>query len=270
MSNPDSKVERRCPLCQGESFVSTPYGNSEWPIVVCQACSFVYMRIVPDYTRLSEELAWEKTLQVKADRRRNDQSLQNCLHLKARELKKKFFHRDKLGWLVKEYVAVGNILDVGCAAGSFLARLPEGYIPHGIEISKALALKANEKLRSHNGVVVNDSALNGLAQLPADSFEGIVMSAFLEHESAPVEVLRRARNILKDGGKLIIKVPNYGSLLRLARSKKWCGFRLPEHVNYFTPQSLTACGQMSGLKVMKFSLADRWPLSDNMWMVLEK
>ena len=270
MSNPDSKVERRCPLCQGESFVSTPYGNSEWPIVTCLTCSFVYMRIVPDYSRLTEELAWERTSKVKTDSRRNNLTIKNRLRLKSRELRKRLFPRDKLGRLVKAYVAAGNILDVGCAAGSFLSRLPKSYKPYGIEISNALALQAVVNLRPRNGVIVNDSALNGLARLPADFFEGIVMSAFLEHDPAPVEVLQRARNTLRDGGRLIIKVPNYGSLLRLVRSKRWCGFRLPEHVNYFTPQSLAACGQLSGLKVKKFTLADRWPLSDNMWMVLEK
>lgn len=96
------------------------------------------------------------------------------------------------------------------------------------------------------------------------------MSAFLEHEIQPKELLNEAYRGLKAGGHCIIKVPNFASINRVVRSEKWCGFRLPDHVNYFTPENLVAMCQSAGFQIAKFTLADRLPISDNMWIVIQK
>jgi predicted xylose isomerase-like sugar epimerase len=41
-------------------------------------------------------------------------------------------------------------------------------------------------------------------------------------------------------------------------------------VNHFTPASLRAMVEASGLKVVSFNALDRFFLSDNMWMVARK
>lgn len=56
----------------------------------------------------------------------------------------------------------------------------------------------------------------------------------------------------------------------MVRGKEWCGFRLPDHVNYFTPDSLVQMCQQVGFHIAKFSFADRLPTSDNMWLVIQK
>ena len=151
-----------------------------------------------------------------------------------------------------------------------LSNLNHIYVPHGIEISRELALNANEKIKPRGGHVVNDSAIQGLYKFPSNFFTGILLSSFLEHEINPKLLLVEAFRTLAPDGHCIIKVPNFSSLNRIIRGRNWCGFRLPDHVNYFVPSSLMSMCKESGFKIAKFTIADYFPTSDNMWIVIKK
>jgi hypothetical protein len=97
------------------------------------------------------------------------------------------------------------------------------------------------------------------------------MHSFLEHESEPLELLEATRDALQMGGVVIIKVPNYECWnRRYWRTKDWPGFRFPDHVNYFTPESLRSLVEKAGLCVLRFGVWDRFPTSDNMWLVANR
>lgn len=67
----------------------------------------------------------------------------------------------------------------------------------------------------------------------------------------------------------IIKVPNYGAINRMIMGRKWCGFRYPDHLNYFTPASLRRMAEKCGYSV-KSAFSQRLPTSDNMYAILKK
>jgi len=180
------------------------------------------------------------------------------------------FKRDKLGILIRQYFEPGNVVDVGCANANFLLKLDAQYIPFGIEISKALAEVANEAVKPRGGRVVQAAAVDGFARFGDETFTGVIMSSFLEHESQPKELLEQCALHLADNGRVIIKVPNYACFNRTVRGERWCGFRYPDHVNYFTPDTLTRMCREAGLKIHGFSFADHHPFSDNMWLVAGK
>ena len=74
-----------------------------------------------------------------------------------------------------------------------------------------------------------------MKEFPDRYFTGILLRSFLEHESATEGAARRnARACCADDGAIYVRVPNYGSLNRRMLGAKWCGFRYPDHVNYFT------------------------------------
>jgi hypothetical protein len=73
--------------------------------------------------------------------------------------------------------------------------------------------------------------------------------------------------VLRPDGRLILKMPNYASVNRRVRGARWCGYRFPDHVNYFTPASLQAMVRAAGLEVVRMRAVDRLPTSDNMWLV---
>jgi hypothetical protein len=74
--------------------------------------------------------------------------------------------------------------------------------------------------------------------------------------------------VLQPDGSIYVRVPNYGSLNRRILGANWCGFRYPDHINYFTTQSLAA---MAGACHLKLKLLNslRLPLDDNINAVLK-
>jgi len=263
---------RVCPLCGEDNRAQpiSPYSQAPWEIKTCASCGFVYLENPPNYAELEENFAWEKTSAAEEARRNTARPLAKRVSRAFRTFRQKVLKRDKLPDLLARHLTRGKVLDVGCGGGSVLKNLPARYQPHGIEISRVLAAQADELARARGGHVVQASAVDGLAQFAAGSMDGALLSAFLEHEAQPAKLLKELHRVLRPGAPVIIKVPNYACVNRMVRGAKWCGFRHPDHVNYFTPQSLARLAQDCGFGIARCTLGDRWPLSDNLWMVLAK
>ena len=107
------------------------------------------------------------------------------------------------------------------------------------------------------------------AKLAPASVDVVILSSFLEHECRPLELLTRLRPVLAAEGAVILKVPNFNCWNRLWRGRRWCGFRFPDHVNYFTPRTLRRLASEAGYTLSQ-GLRDRSPLSDNMYAVLRR
>lgn len=121
----------------------------------------------------------------------------------------------------------------------------------------------------HGGHVVQASAIDGLEQYGSETIDYAILQSFLEHESQPLALLQRLKKALRPAGAIVVKVPNFACWNRHLRGKRWCGFRFPDHVNYFTPRTLILLAESAGLKVVGQSLKERFPLSDNMYAVLQ-
>jgi len=228
------------------------------------------MEIAPVYERLSEEFSWEKTSVAETNRRISQEPIKQFISKQLKAFRRRWIRRNKLPWLIRHYVVPGNVLDVGCAGGGVINNLDQIYIPHGIEISQALAPRAHEQAKLRGGYVVHDNALSGLRKFPADYFSGVLLSSFLEHEINPMVLLKEVYRTLVPFGRCIVKVPNFASINRVLRGKRWCGFRLPDHVNYFTPASLVGMCRKVGFHIERFTITDRLPTSDSMWIVVQK
>ena len=168
-----------------------------------------------------------------------------------------------------------RILDIGCGTGNLMvdlvnrfARLGGAVVPIGIEVSEALSKKANSRFRSLGGEVIFANALDGTVRSDIGTINLIIMNSFLEHEAKPRVLLENLTPVLASDGAIAIKVPNFASWNRVARGAKWCGFRYPDHVNYFSPRTLKLLAEVSGYRMEPQHITDRLPFSDNMYAVL--
>ena len=269
-ANPSKGIHRLCPLCCTDNAVAKPsvYSRDQWIIKMCTECHFVYLENPPSYQELEETYAWEKTSHQVAQKKM-ESALRRGVRIIERH-KDRLIRRDKLIAIVKQYFPSGHVIDVGCGGGEVMARLDQKYIPFGIEVSKQLSQRAQKIAKSRGGRVFCGSALIGLDTFKKDYFTAAIMSAYFEHESAPREVLQKIMRILRPGAPLIIKVPNYGCLNRMVTGGKWCGFRYPDHVNYWTPKTLKNIIEDTGFEIVRFNFKDRFPTSDNMWLIAGK
>lgn len=113
----------------------------------------------------------------------------------------------------------GRLLEVGCAAGSFLnyARRA-GFEVTGADISAWAAQTGQEQF----GLEIRTGRLQEVG-LPEKHYDVVFLGDLLEHEPEPVGFLQEVRRVLKDDGLVAIKVPIYVNSFyyRLFRRLPW-------------------------------------------------
>jgi SAM-dependent methyltransferase len=261
---------RDCPVCHTENGATPPlsYSWREWVLRQCRACRFIYLENPPSYEDLAVTFGWETNHGERADRMRAEHPVSSSISRNWATIRRALVKKpDRMALLVREWVPPGQLVEIGCGAADRLVGLAGDYKLCGIEISESLAAVARNHLAPRGGEVLAMPALDGLATMAPGSVSGVLMRSFLEHEAQPSRLLAEVRRVIAPGGAIIIKVPNYACLNRRVMGPRWCGFRFPGHVNYFTPDSLTAMVEAAGFTVARFGLRDRFYLSDNMWMV---
>ena len=70
---------------------------------------------------------------------------------------------------------------------------------------------------------------------PLNFFSAALVRSYLEHKMRPFDVLEETHRTLNEGGVALVKVPDFASINRMVLRKRWCGFRYPDDLIYFTP-----------------------------------
>lgn len=270
--NVNALEARACPAC-GSAHAETRHTSEKWRVVACTACGFVYLPVAARSDYFTEgDGAWESSIRETHARKLKGSPITARLSMATR-FRTKFRKRTPVDYIVAKLDTSRDsklaVLDIGCGSGDYLASLDARFTPFGIELSKGLAAQAQTTFESRGGRVVQAATVEALPQFTHDSINAVVMRSYLEHEPRAREVLEGVHGVLRKGGVAVIKVPNYASINRRIMGERWCGFRFPEHVNYFTPDSLRKMAASAGL-AFEQSLLDRLPTSDNMWAVLRK
>jgi SAM-dependent methyltransferase len=139
----------------------------------------------------------------------------------------------------------GKVLDVGCGTGWFLAQMRDrGWETDGVEISETAARLGIEKagLRIFHGTLLD-------AKFPADCFDYVRLNHSFEHMTRPNETLREICRVLKPGGRVLIGVPNHGSLNAKIFGRYWWHLGVPVHPFNYSATNLTGLISRNGLQV---------------------
>lgn len=140
----------------------------------------------------------------------------------------------------------GRILDVGCGLGLFLLALDRArWDAYGLEVMPAAYQEAQRRLGG--GRIVTEDL--GAAALPAEHFDVITFWDVLEHLPDPVAALKEASRLLRPGGLLLLRAPNFASYLARRYGQDWYELSLPYHLFHFTPATLTRMLEAAGFEV---------------------
>lgn len=154
----------------------------------------------------------------------------------------------------------GRLLDVGCGDGFLLLYLARrGWDCYGVEPGEVAAAYAREVL----GLKVLTGTFEK-ADYPEAFFKVVNFQHVFEHVSDPAGTLLKARRLLDRDGRLVISVPNFGSLDSRLFGNKWVGLKLPQHLFQYTSRTLGAFLEKAGFEVCDVSYRS-YEASDTMY-----
>jgi SAM-dependent methyltransferase len=139
----------------------------------------------------------------------------------------------------------GRLLDVGCGTGELAAYFAgRGWRASGIEPSAgAVAAATARGIEMHHGTIDD-------APWPAASFDAVTFNHALEHVPDPLDALRRARDLVRPGGLVLVSVPNFGGWQRRAFGGRWFQLDLPRHLQHLDRRSIAILARDAGLDVV--------------------
>src|SRR5208283_1245391 len=157
-----------------------------------------------------------------------------------------FWIKERLAF-IKTISPGGRLLEVGCAAGHFLARAGDaGYEVFGVELDAA----AGEYARSNYNLNVETGSVME-AELPDSFFNLIVLFDVFEHLTEPVSCLKKLIAALAGGGHIVIRVPNFSSREARLFKENWYPLDLPRHLLHFSPGTLLRMLSGAGFSFVK-------------------
>ena len=231
-----------CQLC-GSTRRSLMFAEPPFEVLRCTDCDFVYVtpRLRGEaLAKVYGESYWKSDnpkLHGYADYAR-----EASLYLKTFRLRMRFVRR----WLQPGC----RVLDIGCAAGYFLQVMhDEGCEVLGVEPSEPIARIAAATLgpeRVHVGDL--ETAPEDKGYRPG-SFDMVTLWDVIEHCPDPQSVLRRAHQLLKPGGVLLLETQNVASRWARLLGPRWHHYKHHEHLYHFQPSTIRRVLAETGFEV---------------------
>jgi ubiquinone/menaquinone biosynthesis C-methylase UbiE len=144
-----------------------------------------------------------------------------------------------------KYQPSGKLLDAGCGQGFFLKYAEKYYETFGIDISKYGISRAKLTTTKSSIQLGSISKLN----YNDNSFDIVTSFDTLEHIEKPENALKECNRVLKNGGLLVISVPNTHSIGKKWKGKDWFGFRDHTHKSLLSNQQWIGAVQKSGFEI---------------------
>ena len=212
-----------CALCHDNNFklISEKDSKSKGELIVCfcNSCSMVSQNPIPTEHQVEQYYATEYRQDYK----------------QVFEPKLKHIYRagnlalDRLGFLTKNNVASGKLLDVGAGGGEFTYVSSQlGFDSTGIEPNIGYSNYAKDQYQAN-------VKTGQLADVDG-KFDVITMFHVMEHIPDPIKTFKKLYDLLNEDGFLFIEVPNIESF---SQSPGNTFFKA--HIHYFSAVTLIAC-----------------------------
>jgi 2-polyprenyl-3-methyl-5-hydroxy-6-metoxy-1,4-benzoquinol methylase len=224
--------DTRCCVCNNkdtDNFL-LKYRKEGYIVVECKNCSFVF---IPQY--YSKKVSYEDFMDEKVLEQVKKGN--NWLKIQRHLLRFKF---------IGKYQPNGSLFDLGTGWGHFLYTGKQlGYEVHGIEVSKMPYKYAVSELKLP---VENIDFFD--MEIKNQEYDLITMWDVLEHIPDADDAVKRCNLLLKNGGYLVIQVPQIDSFIAKLLKDKW-NMIGSVHANYFSKKTIKKLFEDYGFKLVR-------------------
>jgi SAM-dependent methyltransferase len=152
--------------------------------------------------------------------------------------------------IISRYVALdshSDVLDVGCAVGTFLQKMRSRYGARatGVDFKDLSASRSLEGVDFRCGLFYEQD-------FGDKRFDLVTMWHFLEHDYDPMRTLATARRLLKPDGCLVIEVPRLDSTTFRLYGDRWPGLQAPQHTVLYDRTTFLLAMDKAGLDVVEY------------------
>jgi SAM-dependent methyltransferase len=154
---------------------------------------------------------------------------------------------------IRRYRSGGKLLDLGCAYGFFLMEAARHFDVAGIELAAEAAEHGRRSGLHILQGTADDAKLGEIGPLDV-----IVLFDVIEHLPDPRGTLALCRRHLKPGGIIVITTGDFGSLSARLAGAKWRLMTPPQHLWFFTRDSMQRLA--SGLDLAVEQLDHPWKI----------
>ncbi|MBN8657024.1 MAG: class I SAM-dependent methyltransferase [Anaerolineae bacterium] len=225
-ASPASLETAHCPICGPSAQAVLRYSFAPYKVVACSNCGLNY---------LSPRLTQEAILKLYKDEAYYNSNISGQGYDEYMEISdnwvKTFTLRLKQ---VAPYKSAGKALDIGCGPGYFLTAAQKlGFDVYGLDPSDYIVAQAQKTWGDKVQLGLIESA-----NYAPESFDLVVAFDTFEHIYDPKKFLSAIHKVLKPGGVLAITTPDPTSTLSKISGKNWVSYKLPEHVFYWSPETI--------------------------------
>ncbi|MHB1953052.1 MAG: class I SAM-dependent methyltransferase [Sulfobacillus sp.] len=156
-------------------------------------------------------------------------------------------YTDALRHLIESGRGQGKaVLDIGCGTGRFLAVAQrKGWEVWGVEPGPPAARVAAATVGPtciHQGDVFDWQ--------PHRSFDLVTLLDVLEHVHDPLRLLQKCHELIKPGGHLLVRSPNFACWERRIFGQHWLGLQVPTHLTHFTVHHMAIAARKVGFRAV--------------------
>lgn len=145
---------------------------------------------------------------------------------------------------IRRYRSGGKLLELGCAYGFFLQEAERYFEVTGIELA---AEAADHGRRAGLRILSGMADAANLRRI--GHVDVIVLFDVIEHLPDPRETLALCCQHLNPGGIIVITTGDFGSVVAKLAGAKWRLMTPPQHLWFFTPESMRGMSASLGLAV---------------------
>ena len=218
-----------CPICRSTRSAPLRGPQQEWRYFRCSDCQHAWLVPTPNAQALKKHY--------------------NSAYQVPREA---YFHTvnadfPALQGTLEQLTPGRKMLEIGCSYGGMLARFAAvGWKVDGVELDQ----RAVEFAKRSLGLTVQAGTLREVADKLSPPYDVITAYHVIEHVPDPAAFLSQIRDLSATDGILVLRLPNASSVAARLTRGWWEWFIAPEHVNVFSPKSISLLLKEKGFTVM--------------------